>query len=152
MTRRIYIYISRSCHRDRLPTTSCKKNEKKGKDNGPETRRMYHSRWPESLETTQALSKYNLSYVLYASVESRHGKYLRIKRKNEETINISTWNINVRKRTCDNLRFNEASRETSTMLIKCYRKLQYKSNIQWQLIAPISYHLAISPIINLRSN
>lgn len=35
MTRRIYIYISRSCHRDRLPTTSCKKDKKKGEDNGP---------------------------------------------------------------------------------------------------------------------
>lgn len=35
MTRRIYIYISRSCHRDRLLTTSCRKDKKKGEDNGP---------------------------------------------------------------------------------------------------------------------
>lgn len=62
MTRRIYIYISRSCHRDRLPTTSCRKDQKKGEDNGPGrvacTVRV--GRKVSATKTKRKWSKYNL--------------------------------------------------------------------------------------------
>lgn len=59
MTRRIYIYISRSCRRDRLPTTSCRK-DKKGEDNGTR-HRMY---LPSAVAGTTAikLRKYYLPF------------------------------------------------------------------------------------------